>query len=55
MVKELPGGHRGPVMSLAFFSDKGKDTLASGSNDTEVRLWDVTDPTKAREIDQTSR
>ena len=49
MVKELPGGHRGPVMSLAFFSDKGKDTLASGSNDTEVRLWDVT---KAREICQ---
>ena len=56
MVKELPGGHRGPVMSLAFFHDKGKETLtlASGSNDTDVRLWDVnvTEPTKAREICQ---
>ena len=44
-------------MSLAFFHDKpgkGKETLtlASGSNDTEVRLWDVTDATKARKIDQ---
>ena len=45
--KELLG-HQGPVMSLAFFHDKpgkGKETLtlASGSNDTEVRLWDVPD------------
>ena len=45
--KELLG-HQGPVMSLAFFPDKpgkGKETLtlASGSNDTGVRLWDVTD------------
>ncbi|MGE5755821.1 MAG: WD40 repeat domain-containing protein, partial [Planctomycetaceae bacterium] len=55
MTKEL-SSHRGPVMSLAFFDKPGKGketlTLASGSNDTEVRLWDVTDPTKAREIDQ---
>ena len=41
-------------MSLAFFHDKpgkGKETLtlASGSNDAEVRLWDVPDDaTKAR-------
>ncbi len=55
--KELLG-HQGPVMSLAFFPDKpgkGKETLtlASGSNDAGVRLWDVPDDaTKARDIGQ---
>ena len=55
--KELLG-HQGPVMSLAFFHDKpdkGKETLtlASGSNDAGVRLWDVPDDaTKARDIGQ---
>ena len=45
-------------MSLAFFhvrSGEGKETLtlASGSNDTGVRLWDVPDDaTKARDIGQ---
>ena len=52
--KEL-SAHRGPVMSLAFFHEKGKETLtlASGSNDTDVRLWEVPeDVTKARDIGQ---
>ena len=46
------------MTSLAFFHDKpgkGKETLtlASGSNDAGVRLWDVPDDaTKAREIGQ---
>lgn len=55
--KELLG-HQGPVMSLAFFPDEpgkgtGTLTLASGSNDAGVRLWEVPeDVTKARDIGQ---
>ena len=44
MGKKLTG-HRGPVRSVAFAPD-GK-TLATGSGDHTVRLWDVADPAHA--------
>lgn len=43
-------GHTRPVSSVAFSAD-GK-TLASGSVEGTVRLWDVTDPTMVRPLGQ---
>jgi WD40 repeat protein/transcriptional regulator with XRE-family HTH domain len=34
-------GHSGPVWSLAFAPDRSRSTLASGSFDRTVRMWDV--------------
>ncbi len=43
-------GHTLPVLSVAFAAD-GR-TLATGSADKTVRLWDVTDPTRPQQIGQ---
>jgi WD40 repeat protein len=53
MLKELTG-HQGPIRSLAFHRlEPGKEALilASGSADTDVKLWDVTNTAEAREIE----
>ncbi|MFF3662774.1 WD40 repeat domain-containing protein [Streptomyces olivochromogenes] len=46
-------GHNGPVESVAFSPD-GK-TLASGSNDHTVRLWDTAFVQPAAAIDKICR
>jgi WD40 repeat protein len=41
-------GHTGEVMSMAFARDG--HTLATGSRDKTVRLWDVNDPGRPRPL-----
>ena len=42
-------GHTGPVTAVAFAPDG--HTPATGSSDDTVILWDITDPTQARQLE----
>ncbi|WP_116439451.1 toll/interleukin-1 receptor domain-containing protein, partial [Pseudofrankia sp. EUN1h] len=49
-VRQPLTGHTGVVWSVAFAADG--HALATGSGDGTVRLWDVADPTRPRQIGQ---